>query len=156
MKINISQTKTGTIAWATLISGVLDAAAAIIVYKLFYNYSPIQIYQFVASGMLGPDAYTGGVPAALLGLAFHFLIAFFASYVFFLAFPCLSFLGNYKIVAGLLYGFVVWAVMNLVIIPMSKIPAAHFDTLAVLAIIWHMILVGLPISLMVYSYYKKE
>ena len=156
MKTSITQTKTGTIVWATIISGVLDALAAIVAYKLFYNYSPVQIYQFVASGVLGPDAYTGGLATALLGLAFHFLIAFFASYVFFLLFPKLQLSKHNKIITGLLYGFTIWAVMNLVIIPMSKIPAAHFDVLAIIAIIWHMLLVGLPISVIVSNYYKHS
>ena len=151
---SITQTKTGTMVWATIISGVLDAIAAIIVYKLFYNYSPLQIYQFVASGVLGADAYAGGLPVALLGLAFHFFIAFCASYVFYLLYPRFPFLGSNKIIAGLLYGFAIWAVMNLAVIPMSKIPPAAFDTVAVLAIAWHMILVGLPISLIVAGHYK--
>lgn len=153
---SITQTKTGTMVWATIISGVLDAIAAIIVYKLFYNYSPLQIYQFVASGMLGPDAYTGGLPVALLGLAFHFFIAFGASYAFYLLYPRIPALAKHKIIAGLLYGFAIWAVMNLVVIPMSKIPPASFDTVAVLAIVWHMIVVGLPISLIVAGHYKNR
>lgn len=156
MKTSTTQTKTGTIVWATIISGVLDALAAIIAYKLFYNYNPVQIYQFVASGVLGPDAYTGGLPSALLGLAFHFLIAFFASCVFYLLLPRFPFLKDNKIISGLLYGFGIWAVMNLVVIPISKIPAAHFDVLVVIAIIWHMVLVGLPISLIVNRFYKHS
>ena len=68
-----------------LAAALLDAADALVAYKLAFGMSPLVIYQFVASGLLGKAAYDGGPTAALLGLAMHFLIAFTAATVFVLA-----------------------------------------------------------------------
>ncbi len=152
--INISS-KTSTIVWATIIVGILDALAAIIVYGIFYRYYPIQVYQFVSSAILGTAAYSGGIPVALLGLFFHFLIAFVCSYLFIQLYSGISMLRENKIIIGLIYGFVIWAVMNLLIIPFSKIPPSNFDVVSVITIAWHMLLVGLPISLLANQFYAN-
>ncbi len=145
--------KTATIFWTTLIAGVLDGLAAIIVYGVFFKYNPIQIYQFVASALLGNEAYGGGVPVAILGLFFHFLIAWVASYLFIQGYPKWSFLRMNKWMVGLCYGLVIWGFMNLVVIPLTKIPASGFDVVAMISIGWHMLLVGLPISLLTSAFY---
>jgi hypothetical protein len=65
-------------------------------------------------------------------------------------------MGKYKIAAGLIYGFGIWFVMNILILPFTNIPKSPFDGgLAVVGIIWHMTLVGLPISLITAKYYSK-
>ena len=46
---------------------------------------PMRTLQSVASGVPGRAAFTGGTLTALLGLLFHFLIAFTAATVFFAA-----------------------------------------------------------------------
>lgn len=147
--------KSQTILMATLVSGLLDAIAAIIVYGIFFKYNPVQIYQFVASGLLGDTAYQGGWPVAVLGLAIHFLIAWVGSFLFVLLYPKIPMLMGNKFIVGLGYGLAIWVVMNLLVIPASKIPAAPFDFVSVLAIIWHMALVGLPISIIANNYYKS-
>jgi hypothetical protein len=148
--------KIKSILWSTLIVGILDALAAIIVYGIFYKYNPIQIYQFVSSALLGNDAYNGGIPIALLGLTFHFFVAFLSSYLFIELYPQLAILRQNKIIGGLTFGFIVWVVMNLIIIPLTKIPASKFDIVSVLAILWHMFLVGLPISIIAQKFYSKR
>lgn len=155
MNTTISKTRTSPILWSTLAAGILDAIAAVSVYNYFYGYGPLQVYQFVASALLGDKAYQGGLSSAFFGLILHFFIAFMASIAFYIGFTKFSFLRNYKILAGLLYGIVVWAVMNLLVLPMTKIPAAEFDMVSFIAIIWHMIFVGLPISLII-NHYKHN
>jgi len=66
-------------------------------------------------------------------------------------------LQKYKIASGLIFGLGVWLVMNLMVLPNSNIPKAPFDTrLAAIGIIWHMILVGLPIALITAKHYAKR
>src|SRR4029450_6074082 len=67
------------IAVGGLAVAVLDAVDAVVAPKPAFGISPLASYQFVASGLLGPAAYAGGVPAALLGLLVHFLVAFTAA-----------------------------------------------------------------------------
>lgn len=145
-----------SIVGATIITGVLDAIAAIIVYGIFYKYNPIQIYQFVSSALLGADAYKGGIPIAFLGLFFHFIIAFAASFIFIQLYAKWAFLRNNVAVIGLLYGLVIWLVMNKLVIPFTKIPASPFDVVAIIGIIWHMLLVGLPIALIADKHFKSR
>ena len=110
------------IAAGGLAVAVLDAVDALVAYKLAYGMSPLAIYQFVASGLLGQGAYAGGVPAALLGLLVHFLIAFTAAAVFVLASERLPRLRQEAVAWGLGYGLVVFLVMGFVVIPLSRIP----------------------------------
>ena len=127
---------------------VLDALDALVAYKLAYGMSPLAIYQFVASGMLGPGAYAGGAATALVGLAVHLLIAFTAATVFVLAserFPTLR--GN-AVGWGLAFGVAVFGVMSFVVIPLSRIPASVPSLpLLVNGVVGHALLVGLPIAL---------
>ena len=136
------------IAAGGLAVAVLDAVDALVAYKLAYGMSPLAIYQFVASGLLGQGAYAGGVPAALLGLLVHFLIAFTAAAVFVLASERLPRLRREAVAWGLGYGLVVFLVMGFVVIPLSRIPPST-PTLALLlnGVIGHALLVGLPIAL---------
>jgi len=131
-----------------LAAALLDAADALVAYKLAFGMSPLVIYQFVASGLLGKAAYDGGTTAALLGLAVHFLIAFTAATVFVLASERLPALRRSAVGWGLAYGVAVFAVMSFVVIPLSRI-GASVPTLPLLAngVLGHALLVGLPIAL---------
>lgn len=130
-----------------LAAGILDAADALVAFKVALGLDPIPIYQFVASGMLGPSAYGGGVATALLGLAIHFLIAFSAAAVFAVASSRFEALRRAFVVSGLAYGVGVYLFMNLVVIPLSKIPPAPFSLPLLLnGVIGHALLVGLPIA----------
>lgn len=165
MDATIKQTKSNSheylasngnaILTSTLVVGILDGLAAISVYYGFYNLNPMQVYQYVASGIFGDEAYTK--PAmALFGLLVHFLVATSATLVFFWAQPRMSFLSRQKMIAGLGYGLVVWLVMNYVITPLSKLPFPSFDLVSFISLLWHLVLVGLPISLIINAHYRLK
>jgi hypothetical protein len=129
------------------VAGVLDAIDAVVAFKAVLGFDPIPIYQFVASGILGPRAFDGGVCTALFGLAIHFLIAFAAAFAFVLASTRTPYLARAYGIWGPLFGLVVWAVMNLVVIPLSRIPSSPFSLpLFLNGVIGHALLVGLPIA----------
>ncbi|WP_298420161.1 DUF1440 domain-containing protein [uncultured Kordia sp.] len=146
-----------TILWSGLISGILDSIAGVIVYYIYFGLNPLQVLQFIAAGVYGPEAINGGVGMILIGTFFHFLIAYVAAIIYFFAYPKISLLRNNKVLMGLLYGFVIWLFMNLLVLPYSNIPKGPFDIgLAIVGIVWHMVLVGLPIALITSKYLKKE
>ncbi|WP_420573993.1 DUF1440 domain-containing protein [Kordia sp.] len=152
-----SSSPTKTILWSGLISGILDSIAGVIVYYIYFNLNPLQVLQFIAAGVYGPEAINGGIGMILMGTFFHFLIAYVAAIIYFFAYPNISLLRNNKVLMGLLYGFVIWLFMNLLVLPNSNIPKAPFDMgLAIVGIVWHMVLVGLPIALITSKYLKKE
>jgi len=135
------------IAMGGLAAGVLDAIDAVVAFKAVLGFDPVPIYQFVASGMLGPRAFAGGTATALVGLGIHFLIAFSAAAVFVLASARWRGLVRHFAGAGMLYGVGVFVVMSYVVIPLSRIPAAPFSLpLFLNGIIGHALLVGLPIA----------
>ncbi len=146
-----------TILWSGLISGILDAIAGVIVYYIYFKLNPIQVLQFIASGVYGPTAIDGGAMMVVLGTFFHFLIAFVCAVLFYLAYPKVEFLRKNDIASGLIYGLGIWIVMNLMVLPLSNIPKSPFDLgLALIGIVWHMTLVGLPIAIIIRNFYKKK
>jgi hypothetical protein len=131
-----------------LLVAVLDGLDAVLAYKLAFGMTPVAIYQFVASGLLGQAAYAGGMATALLGLAIHVLIAVSAAAVFVLASERLPQLRRHSVRWGLGFGVAVFVVMGFVVIPLSRIPASP-PSLPLLAngVLGHALLVGLPIAL---------
>ncbi len=69
------------VLWAGFACGVLDITAAFVVYG-FFGAKPVPLLQGIASGLLGPRAFQGGLATALLGLLCHFVIAFGAAAVY--------------------------------------------------------------------------
>ncbi len=146
-----------TILWSGLIAGILDAIAGVIVYYIYFDLNPLQVLQFIAAGVYGPEAINGGIEMILAGTFFHFLIAYVVAIIYFIAYPRIAILQNNKVLMGLIYGFGIWLIMNLLILPASDIPKGPFDMgLAVVGIIWHMVLVGLPIALITSKHYLIE
>ena len=65
---------------------------------------------------------------ACRGLSFHYLIGFEFTLFFFLIYPATRLVSKSTINKGMLYGVFAWAVMNLLVIPMSNIkPTPVFD-----------------------------
>jgi uncharacterized membrane protein YagU involved in acid resistance len=134
--------------WAGLLCGILDITAAFVVYGLLYRVKPGRILQGIASGLLGSNAFGGGVATELLGLVCHFVIAFGAAAVYLLVSHGISFLIQHAVIAGALYGVAVYFFMNLVVVPLSAAGPRPFSFRAMLiGIVIHIFCVGLPISL---------
>ena len=146
-----------TVLWSGLIAGILDAIAGVIVYYFYFDLNPLQVLQFIAAGVYGPTAINGGVLMILAGAFFHFLIAYVVAIIYFFAHSVIDIFRTNTIITGLLYGLGIWLVMNLLVLPMSHIPKAPFDTgLALIGIVWHMVLVGLPIALITSNYLPRK
>jgi hypothetical protein len=132
------------IAWGGLLVGVLDGLAA----TLSSSAAPIRVFQSIASGLLGREAYQGGLATAALGVALHFFIATSAAAVYVVASRWLPPLVRAAVPCGVAYGVAVFAVMNLVVIPLT------FGRMAPYSLAWllrglliHALFVGLPIAL---------
>ena len=146
-----------TILWSGLVAGILDSLAGVIVYYIYFDLDPLQVLQFIASGIYGPTAINGGIFMIFAGLFFHFLIAYTCAIIYFIVYPKIGLLRKYKITSGLFFGLGIWVVMNLLILPGSNIPKSPFDPgLAFVGIVWHMILVGLPIALITANHFSQN
>jgi hypothetical protein len=141
------------IFWGGLIAGTLDLTAACVYSWFRSSVTPVRVFQFIASGVLGADSFTGGAKTAILGVALHFLIATGATVVFYLASRKWLFLIERPIIAGLLYGIPVYLFMNFIVLPLSQVQqrpqpiSARIVNLVIL-----MFCIGLPIALIVRRY----
>src|SRR5262245_1545855 len=97
-----------------LVAGTLDILYAVTYSYLYRGMAPSRLLQFVASGALGPAAFEGGTATALAGLGFHYLNALLITAIFFAAAALVPALVRRPVPTGMLYGAVVYAVMNAV------------------------------------------
>ena len=137
-----------TIVTAGLIAGALDGLDAAVVIALLNNLSPVRVFQFIASGLIGASAFHGGVPAAVLGVLLHFTIALGAAATFSLASLKLPFLLRRPFLWGPLYGIAVFLFMHYLVVPLSATPKQGTATTAdyLNLIFSHVFFVGIPIA----------
>src|ERR1700678_3728458 len=109
-----------------VLAGTLDLTQAMI---LFGTSIPLAI----AGGLLGPQAFRGGLGIYVLGVFLHFFIACSAAAI-------------YVTVSRLFFCAAVQLVMSLVVLPLSALhamgPYSYRDLVS--GFLVHMILVGLP------------
>jgi hypothetical protein len=128
----------------------MDITAAFITWRI-KGVHPTRVLRGIAAGLLGPKSFQGGFHTASLGLAIHFFIAFSAATVFYFASRKLTFLLKQPILAGILYGVAVYLVMYWIVVPHSAAHRAPLTLSAhIIAILTHMVCVGLPISLIIH------
>lgn len=138
------------ILWGGLIAGALDITYAIVFSYLRSNVAPAVILQSVASGLLGANSYQGGFATAALGLFLHFLIAYIWAALYYFASLKLDVLARVPYVCGVVYGVLIYVVMNYVVIPLSAVPprtGPRPTLVLVTGLLIHMLGIGLPIAL---------
>src|SRR5260370_30008273 len=135
------------VLWAGLACGVLDITAALVVYG-YFGAKPVRLLQGIASGLLGPKAFDGGLATALLGLLCHFVIAFGAATVYFVASRAIRILVEHAVVFGVLYRVAVYFFMNRIVLPLSAASKRPFSMkLMIVGAVIHIFCIGLPLSL---------
>lgn len=132
---------------AGLIVGVLDLAYAILVYSPRH---PILVPQTIASGVLGRTSFSGGAQTAALGVFLHFVIAFGAAIVYYLASRKLRILVDRAVISGLIYGALVYLFMHEIVLPLSAIDHREIPFIyKATEFVEHWFAVGLPCALSV-------
>jgi hypothetical protein len=140
------------IFWAGLICGIMDITVAFVNWGL-RGVRPARLLQAIASGLLGPQSFRDGWSTVVLGGACHFFIAFSAAAVFYVASRKLKFLTYHAVLSGIAYGISIYLVMYWIVMPLSRLARAPLSlSQTILAIITHMLCVGLPISLTIRRY----
>ena len=140
-----------------LVAGTLDIVAACTQFYVKTGNSPMRVLEYVASGALGPDAFTGGIGMALAGLFFHYFIAMNWTVLLFMLYPIFALLRKNKYATGVGYGIFVWAMMNLIVVPLSRIPARPLSLgPAIQAAIILIVCIGIPISLMANRFFSPK
>jgi len=140
---------------AALVVAAADLIDAIVVWVVLYQKSTVErILQSIASGLLGRDAaFSGGSATAGLGLVLHFVVALGWTVMFWVLLQRWTHLRAWTastrgaVLAGLVYGAVVWLLMDGVVLPLSHARATPVTA----AWFWiqlatHPFVVGLPIA----------
>ena len=128
-----------------LIAGSLDLVAALLLFISLGKQRPSILLRYIASAAFGAKASEGGNGMALLGLCFHYLIAFFWTALYFAVFPRLFPCGTAVLTNAVAYGLFVWVIMNMVVLPLSKAAPRPFSPLmALVNIVILVIAIGLP------------
>lgn len=139
-----------TIFWIGLVAGTLDITENI-VFNAFRGITPWRIFQFIASGLLGTHSFQMGWTSVGLGVALHYAIALTWTAIFFIAATKFMVLTRQAILSGLLYGVVVYVVMNWIVLPLSALPprpAAPTLVSRINAVLALMFCIGLPVALL--------
>jgi hypothetical protein len=118
-----------TIAWVGLLAGTLDILSACLQAYIVRGTSPETVLRYIASGAFGKAAFTGGWGMALTGLLF----------------------------TAIVYGIFIFVVMNMVVLPLTKIQRASFqiDKAAIAAGIL-IVAIGLPLSFFARRFYQHS
>lgn len=147
-----------SILLAGFIAGTLDAAGAVIVYCLLMKVVTVtQLFHGIAAGLFGDTIIGSENVMAIIGLLLHYFIAFCFATGYFVVYPHLRFLQKNAFISGLLYGLVVWIIMNLIVVPLSQAhhsPPTWPGFLRGAGIL--MVCIGLPVSFITTLFYKKK
>lgn len=152
------RSKVRTIVSSGLVAGTLDITAAILIYSVILHKTTAEkILQSIASGIFKKEAYTAGTEMTLAGLGLHFLIAFLFAWFYFKIFPYIPFFRINTFLSGFCYGFFIWVVMNLIVLPIvfPVLPEKKLDFPLLLSILIIILCVGMPIAFITRKYYEK-
>ena len=143
-----------TIVWIGLFAGTLDITDNLIFNQL-RGITPKIVFQYIASGLIGMQAFRGGLLSIALGVAIHYTIALIWTDVFYAASRKLAILSRRPVLTGLVYGGGVYLFMNFIVLPLSAVPHPRSAiTLAsrINGVLALLLFIGLPISLLVRRY----
>ena len=144
------------ILYTTLIAGTMDITAACLQAYFKSGVTPDRILTYIASGVFGKSAATGGLAIQILGLLFHFIIAFACVACYFWIYPKWSFLHKNIWLNSALIAVTAWFVTTQIILPLSQIPPHPFNLVNVLqAIAILYVCIGLPIAYFARQYFTK-
>ncbi len=139
-----------TILWIGLVAGTLDIAENLVFTQL-RGVTPWRVFQYIASGLMGRQAFQSGWASVLLGVGLHYIIALIWTTVFYVVARKFAIVMRRPVLSGLLYGGVVYLIMNFIIVPLSGVPHPLRPITLVSrinAVLALLICVGLPISLL--------
>ena len=146
-----------TIIRAGLLAGTLDICSAFIYSYIKRGTAPQTVLQYVSKVALGKTTFSDPTVQAITGLLVHFTIAMSWAFIFFILYRNLKWMRQNKILTGILYGLLVWTVMNVILLPLWNHKPFVFNpensTINALILI---VAIGLPLSFIAHRHYSKK
>lgn len=137
------------VLFSGLLVGTLDLLSAFVDVYLSSGRNPLLVLNYIASAVFGPRARNGGGLMQLFGLLCHYIIAYSFTLVFFLFYRPLRLDLLSPIFVGILYGIIIWAIMNRLVVPNTLIgrPAVPPPVWKMLkAALILIVMIGLPLA----------
>lgn len=134
-----------------LIIGALHLIVQVwIVYDLLLKAPFVGSLQYIMSALVGDSAFAGGISVAIMGLFVEFILTTVIAFVFVFLVYQVAFVRRNVIISSLAYGFVVFVIMNFVVVPLSAAPPLPAPPLWLLIEIAleHILLIGLPLGIL--------
>jgi hypothetical protein len=136
-----------------LVAGAADICAAALIWKI-----PIDVvFKSIARGWHGKAAMKGGWDMVAVGAASHFFITLVCAAIYVFAARRFPVLTRRPVIAGSLFGLIIYGVMTYVVVPLSAVgpqPQPPVDLTLVLAILAN-VMVGLIIALVAARYARR-
>ena len=130
-----------------IVNGLDQTAFAV----LTQHVTPMIVFQYFASALLGLAAFAGGYTTALLGLLIHVVVSFVVAGVFILAASNIAFLRRTVFVSALVYGVAV-AFISGVVLPFTAAPKVPTTPLAMVhGLVADALFIGLPLAFVVWQ-----
>src|SRR3569833_1704425 len=146
-----------TVAIAGGVAGAIDLALNT-VKAINVETSVLRPWKGVAAALLGKDAVVqGGDAMAIIGVGLHFLITIGAAAIYYLVAKRRDWLVRHAFLSGLVFGTLFFLALNYMILPFTFIGRPLYvgaQTIAI-ALPSHIIMIGLPISMIVGWRLKK-
>lgn len=145
----------GRVAGTIVIAGALgcvliDLYLVVTHVWLLRDATAIAISQWDASNALGVAAFSGGLPAALLGFAMHFCVSVIWAAIYVLLALRLRAILERPIVFGTVFGIVVMLVMKYLVVPLGHAHQGGGTPAQLInQILAHVLAFGLPVALVV-------
>jgi uncharacterized membrane protein YagU involved in acid resistance len=116
-------------ASAILIAGIVAGSIDVGCAALINHAGPTRILQVIASGLIGRAALSAGNGSVVLGLILQWLMSIIIATIYVVSARYKAAFLQRWVVAGFLYGTLVFVVMNFVVIPLSAMPFHSRHTL---------------------------
>jgi hypothetical protein len=139
------------------LAGTLDLSTSFVNYLIISGgKNPVIILYFIASGVFGQFAFTGGAFYWFCGLIFHLVIAYSFTTFYFFIYPKVKPIIRNKYFAGIIFGILTWLLMYLVVLPLSNAPLnGHTPLQFVISVLSLVLFIGLPAAISSESFYYK-
>lgn len=141
-----------------LLVGTTDLIAAYASQYIQTGRFASKLLYYIAGGALGLEtSLQGGFWMGVLGFFFHYFIATSFTFLFFIICTKITIVRFNPYVIGFLYGVVVGAVMEFIVLPLTQLPHSPFD-MGKSFVAWTIVGValGIPIALSARRFYKRK
>jgi hypothetical protein len=128
---------------AGMVAGTTNLVAAAVI----FGGTVMHGFQMIASGLLGEEAFSGGLKAAILGAGLHVAISIAAAALYLWAALRHRALTRHWLAAGVAFGVLAYLAMNAVVVPLSNAAKPDFSPgMIVKELLAHTVLFGVPIA----------